>query len=253
MDAARKNASVGASAKGDSVLNQTMMQLLEHVEYRLITGGEDLEAIYRLRYRSYLRSGMCGPIASGMFEDRWDNLPNSFRFGVYCYDQLVSTLRLHYISSENPYSPSVDAYPEILTERLARGETFIDGTRFATDPDSAPAPGALPFLTLRLGMVASCYFGQTSVLTPVKVEHSAFYTRFFHAEQRTEGKVFPGVLAPIALFEIPSGENMRLTLERFPFFKSTPMEQRLMFANPAINRLTPLSILPTAKYYRDAA
>jgi hypothetical protein len=31
------------------------------------------------------------------------------------------------------------------------------------------------------------------------------------------------------------------------------MEQRLMFGNPAINRLTPLSIVPTAKYYRTAA
>lgn len=253
MDAARKNAPAGASAKGNSVLNRSIMQLLEHVEYRLITGGEDSEAIYRLRYQSYLRSGMCGPIASGMFEDRWDNLPNSYRFGVYCYGQLVSTLRIHYISREYPYSPSVDAYPEILTERLARGETFIDGTRFATDPDGAPAPGVLPFVTLRLAMVASCYFRQNAVLTPVKVEHSAFYARYFQAEQRTEAKVFPGVLAPIALFEIASGENMRRTLERFPFFKSTPMEQRMMFANPAINRLTPLSILPTAKYYRDAA
>ncbi len=255
MDAARAvgSASGGVSTAGDSVLNRSIMQLLEHVDYRLITGGEDLEAIYRLRYKSYLRSGMCGPIASGMFEDRWDNLPNSYRFGVYCYGELVSTIRFHYISSEHPYSPSVDAYPEILIERLARGETFIDGTRFATDPDSAPAPGVLPFLTLRLAMVASRYFGQDSVLTPVKIEHSNFYARYFNAVQRTEGKEFPGVLTPIALFEIPAGENMRLTLERFPFFRSTPTEQRLMFANPAINRLTPLSIVPTAKYYREAA
>jgi len=253
MDTAKKSASVEASARIDSALNRSMMQLLDHVEYRLITGGEDLEAIYRLRYKSYLRSGMCGPIASGMFEDRWDNLPNSYRFGVYCYGELVSTVRLHYISSDQPYSPSIDAYPEILLPRLARGETFIDGTRFATDPDSAPAPGVLPFLTLRLAMVASRYFGQDSVLTPVKIEHSAFYARIFNAKQRTEAKVFPGVLAPIALFEIPCGENLRLTLERFPFFRSTPLEQRMMFANPAINRLQPLSILPTAKYYRDAA
>jgi len=253
MDAARKSASAGASARMDSALNRSMMQLLDHVEYRLITGGEDLEAIYRLRYNSYLRSGMCGPIASGMFEDRWDNLPNSYRFGVYCYGELVSTLRFHYISSEQPYSPSIDAYPEVLLPRLARGETFIDGTRFATDPDSAPAPGVLPFLTLRIAMVASCYFGQDSVLTPVKLEHSAFYARFFNAVQKSEAKQFPGVLASIALFEIPAGENMRLTLERLPFFKSTPMEQRLMFGNPAINRLTPLSIVPTAKYYRTAA
>src|SRR6187402_2634448 len=125
MDAAR-NASGGARTAGDSLLNRSIMQLLEHVDYRLITGGEDLEAIYRLRYQSYLRSGMCGPIASGMFEDRWDNLPNSYRFGVYFDGHLVSTLRIHYISREHPYSPSVDAYPEVLAERLARGETFID-------------------------------------------------------------------------------------------------------------------------------
>ena len=253
MDIATQDASAGIRTSGGSVLNRSMMQLLEHVEYRLITGGEDLEAIYRLRYQSYFRSGMSGPIASGMFEDRWDNLPNSYRFGVYFDGHLVSTLRIHYISREHPYSPSVDAYPEILIERLARGETFIDGTRFATDPDSAPAPGVLPFLTLRLAMVASRYFGQDSVLTPVKIEHSNFYARIFNAKQRTEAKVFPGVLAPIALFEIPCGENLRLTLERFPFFRSTPLEQRMMFANPAINRLQPLSILPTAKYYRDAA
>src|SRR4029079_19493368 len=94
MDTAKKSASVEASARIDSALNRSMMQLLDHVEYRLITGGEDLEAIYRLRYKSYLRSGMCGPIAGGMFEDRWDNLPNSYRFGVYCYGELVSTVRL---------------------------------------------------------------------------------------------------------------------------------------------------------------
>lgn len=252
-DAAGKSASARAIARADSVLNRTMMQLLEHVEYRLITGGEDLEAIYRLRYQSYVRSGMCGPIASGMFEDRWDNLPNSFRFGVYYYGELVSTLRFHYISSEQPYSPSVDAYPDVLLPRLARGETFIDGTRFAADPDNAPAPGVLPFLTLRIAMVASRYFGQDSVLTPVKVEHSAFYARFFNAEQRTEARLFPGVLAPIALFEIPAGENMLRTLDRFPFYHSTPMEQRLMFGNAAINKLTPVSIVPTAKYYRAAA
>ena len=31
------------------------------------------------------------------------------------------------------------------------------------------------------------------------------------------------------------------------------MEQRMMFARPARGELAPLTILPTAKYYRDAA
>lgn len=52
MDAARKSASADASARMDSALNRSMMELLDHVEYRLITGGEDQEAIYRLRYNS---------------------------------------------------------------------------------------------------------------------------------------------------------------------------------------------------------
>lgn len=253
MDNAGKGGSPGAGTHAGSTLNRSMMQLLEHVEYRLVTGGEDLEEIYRLRYQSYLQSGMCGPIASGMFVDHWDDLPNCYRFGVYYDSRLVSTLRLHYISREHPYSPSVDGYPEILDERLARGETFIDGTRFATDAYSAPAPGVLPFLTLRLGMVASCYFGQTSVMVPIKLEHSAFYHRIFNATQQSEDKILPGLQSAAALFEIPCGENLRLTLERFPFFKSTPTEQRLMFSNPAINPLTPQTIVPTAKYLREAA
>ena len=36
-------------------------------------------------------------------------------------------------------------------------------------------------------------------------------------------------------------------------FKSTPMEQRMLFAKPAFGELAPLTILPTAKYMRDAA
>ena len=31
------------------------------------------------------------------------------------------------------------------------------------------------------------------------------------------------------------------------------MEQRLMFGKPAAGELAPLTILPTAKYFRDAA
>ena len=46
MDAARNDAQAGAGANAGSALNRSIMQLLEHVDYRLITGGEDLEAIF---------------------------------------------------------------------------------------------------------------------------------------------------------------------------------------------------------------
>ena len=47
--------------------------------------------------------------------------------------------------------------------------------------------------------------------------------------------------------------NREPILKRFPFFKSTPVEQRMLFAKPAMGELAPLTILPTAKYFRDAA
>ena len=34
------------------------LNLLEHIEYRFCDSGEDLEAIYRLRYKSYRTHGL---------------------------------------------------------------------------------------------------------------------------------------------------------------------------------------------------
>ena len=43
------------------------------------------------------------------------------------------------------------------------------------------------------------------------------------------------------------------TYQRFPFFRSTRLEQRLLFGTPGSGELPALTILPTAKYYSDAA
>src|SRR5690606_31712579 len=88
-----------------SAFTKSVLAVLENLEYRQCDGGEDLEAIYRLRYESYLRTGMVRPDASRMVRDRFDELPNSYRFGVFYEGELVSTLRLHYVSAKYPLSP----------------------------------------------------------------------------------------------------------------------------------------------------
>ena len=55
------------------------------------------------------------------------------------------------------------------------------------------------------------------------------------------------------LYRTNANANRERFFQRFPFFKSTPVEQRMLFAKPAKGELAPLTILPTAKYYRDAA
>ena len=217
-----------------------------------MTGGEDLEDIYRLRYRSYLRAGMLVPNRAQMLHDRWDDLPNSYRFGVYYDGELVSTVRLHHLCREHPYAPSLDTYPDSLAHRIET-DSFVDLTRFAANNELSPSPNALPFLTLRLAVVASSYLGQTSCLVPVKLEHSAFYRRIFNAFQIGGAVIFPNLVVPIALFEARSGANLVKTLERFPFFRSTLSEQRMLFGPKRPAETVPLTVLPTAKYVREAA
>jgi len=232
--------------------NETMLGLLERVEYRLVTGGEDLEATYRLRYTSFLKAGMLEPNSSRMLHDRWDDLPNSYRFGVYFDGEMVSTVRLNYICREHPYAPSMDTFPDVMIPRVERGDTFIDLTRFAADPDKSPAPGVLPFITLRLAPVATCYFNQTSCLAAIKPDHAAFYRRIFNAFQIGGPAPYPGLIVPRYLYEAPCGDNLAKTLARFPFFRSSPIEQRMLFGSLSGDQ-DPLTVLPTAKYMRKAA
>ncbi|HWK64766.1 MAG TPA: hypothetical protein VNS34_07480 [Rhizobiaceae bacterium] len=232
---------------------KSVAAVLEHIEYRLCDRGEDLEAICRLRYDSYVLSGMMRADASRMVVDRFDDLPNSYRFGVFYEGNLVSTLRLHHVSSDHPMSPSVDVFGEELTPRLAAGETFIDPSRFAARPEWSSALRVLPYITLRLAVVACKHFNPTYCLTAVKEEHASFYKRIFRSTIAAEPRTYPGLTMPVFLFQSKCSDNMEDTIERFPFFKSTPFEQRMLFERPSLGEVGPLTVLPTAKYFLDAA
>ena len=53
--------------------SRTVLSIMDRVEYRLCESGEDLEAIYRLRYDSYLQAGMLKANALRMVTDRFDD------------------------------------------------------------------------------------------------------------------------------------------------------------------------------------
>lgn len=82
----------------------------------------------------------------------------------------------------------------------------------------------LPFITLRLAPVATCYFNQTSCLAAIKPDHAAFYRRIFNAFQIGGPAPYPGLIVPRYLYEAPCGDNLAKTLARFPFFRSSPIE-----------------------------
>lgn len=232
---------------------RSVQALLDKIEYRRCESGEDLEAIYRLRYKAYRAHGIVGQLeAEAMFDDL-DDTPNCHRFGVFIDDELASTVRLHHVTAEHPYSPAMTIFGDLLMPRLARGESFIDPSRLAADPELVRLYRPLPYLTLRLAVIASAYFNATSCLSMIRDEHAAFYQRIFGSVQVGAPRPYPSVTVMAILFESRCALNMQKTLERFPFFRSTPMEQRMLFAKAAPGDLAPLTVLPTARFFRDAA
>lgn len=243
----------GEDQNGLSSFSSNVLSLLERVEYRRCESGEDLEAIYRLRYKAYRRNGFLSESPSQMMSDELDDAPNCYRFGVFIDNELVSTVRIHHISRAEPYGPIMTVFDDVLRLRLSRGETFVNPTLLAADPDTRTPQRALPYLTLRLAVIANTYFNSTNCVCVIRQEHTAFYHRIFGSVQVGDARPYPPFTVPVMLYDSDCSINMERTLQRFPFFRSTAFERRMLFAKANEGELAPLTILPTAKYYRDAA
>jgi tetratricopeptide (TPR) repeat protein len=228
---------------------RSVLSVLDRVEYRYCESGEDLEDIYRLRYESYLRAGMLESGAQRKVTDKFDDLPNSYRFGVYYEGRLVSTLRLHAVGPMHPLSPSTEVFGDVLMPRIAAGETFIDISRLAMDHECSSALKNLPFVTLRLAVVAAQYFLSGNVIGMAEPAHCAFYRRVFLAEILATDRLDIDTKKTVQLLSANVNQNLYYYLyNRFPFFKSTPLERNVLFSRGKTWETGRRSISATAKY-----
>lgn len=236
-----------------SAFAQNVSALLDRVEYRRCDKGEDLEDIYRLRYKSYRMADMVSDIPDQTIHDALDETPNCYKFGIYIDGELASTLRIHHARWSCPISPSTMVYGDILKPMMAEGTSFIDCSRFAVDPQWSRIHPQIPYLTIRLAGIACGHFNAPQGLLTIREEHAGFYRRIFSADKIGETRSYPGLNYPVVLYRTTVQSIRERALTRFPFFKWTPMEERMLFATPGAGELAPLTILPTAKYMRDAA
>ena len=236
-----------------STFTRGVEALLERIEYRRCDKGEDLEDVYRLRYKAYRSNDMVPDSDTHLIHDELDEAPNVFRFGIYVDQRLVSTLRIHHVTPQTPLSPSTKAFGDVVYPMLAAGDTFVCPSRFASDPEWSRLYPQLPYVTLRLPGVACLHFQAPYGLSTVREDHAGFYKRIWYSERISEPRSYPGVYNKVVLYRTNAHLNRDRYFARFPFFKSTPMEQRMLFAKPSEGELGPLTILPTAKYYREAA
>jgi hypothetical protein len=204
-------------------------ELLDSVDYRLAETPAEKEAIYRLRYRAYLREGAILPSNEKRLTDRYEDAPNAWTFGVYVDGELYSSIRVSVLTSEWRMSPSVELFGEVLHPMLDKGLVFIDSTRFVADPEKARNFTELPYVTVRLGSMAGVYFNADYGLAIVRPEHQAFYRRVFLQETWCEPRLYPGLVKPVGLMAAHLPTVRDRVLARYPYLRSSAFERRMLF------------------------
>ncbi len=218
------------------------IDLLDHVEYRLAATEVEKEAIFNLRYRAYLHEGAIEPRADQRLADRFDDLPNSWLFGVYLDGELKSSLRVSVATPDNDQTPAVDAFRDLLEPELAKGKVIVDPNRFVADPQSRAEYPELPYLTVRLGYLACGHFDADIGTATVRAEHRAFYRRLFLQEVLCEPRPYPTLTKPLCLMAADYRVVRDRIFERFPIMRSTALERQMLFERSSV--LTPVIDLP---------
>jgi hypothetical protein len=207
---------------------------LEYVDYRRVETPEEKDEIYRLRYRAILREGAILPSASERVTDRFDELPNTFIFGIYVHDELLSSIRVSVLTSEFRESPSAAMFADLLYPELDRGKVIIDPTRFVADPEKARSFPELPYISVRLAYVACEHFNADIGLANVRPEHRAFYRKVFLQEAWGEPRLYPGLIKPMGLMAARYPEIKERVFHRFPYMRSSAFERRMLFDRPSV-------------------
>lgn len=222
-----------------------LIDLLDRVEYRRVSVDDQFDPVYRLRYEAYRREEFVPINSQQVVRDEFDDLPNSHCFGIYLDGELVSSLRLHHLTAAYRESPSHSVFPDILDPILDRGHTVLDPGRFTADHEASLAYPALPFLTLRVGVMAIQHFGVKYALSSVRPEHGAFYKRVFGSVPLSEPRYYHGLTFPMILYACDLLSDWDRFLRRYPFFRSTQEERDRLFELPG--RATVGVVRPTAR------
>jgi N-acyl-L-homoserine lactone synthetase len=228
-----------ASSGSESSFSDSITQLLARIVFRRADSGEQREAIFRLRYQAYTREGAISPNSSGMFSDHYDETDNAYLFGLYIDDELASSLRLHIASKQHPNFPSLEVFPDLLQPKLDAGKVLVDSTRFVADEALSRLHRGLPYATLRLCMLAAEQFRADDLLAAVRVEHQAFYRRAFNHRLICEPRPYPQLAKPISLMTVHYPTAAGQLYRRYPFFRSTFLERRMLFERPMARSLQP--------------
>ena len=215
--------------RNEQPFSQRLTGYLQNVDYRVAVDDEEREALYRLRYTCYRREGTISANSRKLFTDDYDEMNNCWLFGIYFDEELVSSIRFHVISPENPRGPAYDVFPDIVRPMIEAGMTVVDPTRLVVERSMTEQHPALPYVTIRAAFMAAEYFEAEYMLATVRREHQAFYMRYFGFEKLCDPRPYPTLLKPISLLAANMPRQRDTVVDRFPIFHSSFTERRMLF------------------------
>ena len=227
-----------------AMIEQTL-KTLDDIEYRRATSQEDIAEIAEVRRSAYEDADIYVG-ESPSFIDAVDFDPKAYVFGVYWREKLVGTIRIHFLSRENPKTNSTKYFPDVLDPLVEQGLTFMDPARFAILPGMDKEIPGLASIVLRLGLAGGRHFNCDFALATIKEGHAGFYRRAFNFTQMTPVKPFPPLKQKFALFS-SSRSNIDAVRTNFPVMDGLALEAKMLFSNvsPASPRV--LNVRPTAR------
>ncbi len=212
-----------------SLFEDRMRNFIDIVECRQALDAEDREAIYRQRYDAYRRENFIESNSDRLCIDELDYAPNKHDFGFYIAGQLVSSMRIHVVTKEQPNAATMLAFPEIVQPWLDQGQVFIDPSRFVADLEASRQYPELPLAMMKLPSMAVEYYDADYVIFTVRTEHIPFYKRVFRSVEMSEIRKFPYVDFNVILLRTETKNREEAVYKRYPYFKSTYLEQRALF------------------------
>lgn len=202
---------------------------LQDADYRVASSKQDRDTLYQLRYEAYRREDTILENAEKRFSDDYDLMDNCWLFGVHLNGRLVSSIRFHIISPENPKGPAYDVFPDIVRPMISAGKTIVDPTRLVVDRPMTELYPELPYVTIRAAFMAAEFFEAEYMLATVRQEHQAFYKKLFGFKALCEPRPYPSLLKPISLLAANMPTQRDNVVTKFPIFLSSFTERRMLF------------------------
>jgi hypothetical protein len=225
-------------------LSDRIDHLLPRIAYRKPSTKAEKAEIYALRYRCYLREDAILPDQTQHFSDPFDDSSNCHTVGLFLDGRLFASVRIHLVTRHGETrSPAMDAFPDILSDKVNHGDLILDPNRLVVDHDASRAHPELAYIILRVPVIAAEHFAADLVTATVRPEHQAFYRRMLGFETVAAARPYPTLLKPLSLMTVRVRNKTDDVQRRYPFFMPRAGEGAALFgAEHAAAQMLPTCI-----------